>query len=306
MAVWIAIIWFVSSVHPVKRIFVTNDIDTRLKPGIGSVLIILTGILYGKTYLALIKQNILMAGKKPTSSSRQELNTTKVNALTDKEICVLIECKNECAENENERAQLPNGRAQSLSDQSRVESAQSEDERDDESQHQRALGDVERAQRKNERAVGRHQRAQSQDERAEYQHHRAKSKDDRAKKQLNTQNGLTTNITHNPVTISKVISPQNPPSKTHKKLQSVNNAKEQSFLNTIIIITCIAVITVLLGTIGGQVHEMVKKESPKKWRIYKSVVFALYCVNFAVNPFVYCLRLNQYRKTFQMVYGCKR
>ena len=306
MAVWIAIIWFVSSVHPVKKIFVTNDIDTRVKPGIGSTLIILTGILYGKTYLAFRRQNKLMAGKKATLSSKQDWSTAKENALTDNEICVRIECKNERAENENERAQLPNGRAQSLSDQSWKESAQShdqraqsEDERDDESQYQRALCDDECAQRENKRA-------QSRDESAEYQHHRAKNQDDRAKKQLNIQNGLTANVALNPVTICNVILPQNPPSKTHKKLQSVNNAKEQSFLNTIIIIACIAVITVMLGTIGGQLHEMVDKDSPEKWRIYKSVVFTLYCLNFAVNPFIYYLRLKQYRKTFQMVYGCRR
>ena len=310
MAAWIAIIWFVSSVHPLKRIFVTNDIDTRVKPGIGSGLIILTGILYGKTYLALKRQNRSIAGKKAVFSLRQDGNSAKESALADKEICFRIECKNERAE--NERAQLPNGRVQSLSDQNREKSArrqdqraQSEKERDDESQYQRALGDNERAEKEDERAEKeccRDQRAQSQVERAEYQHYRAKNQDNRAKKQLNIQNELTTNS----VTICKVILPQNPSSKTHKKLQPVNNAREQNFLNTIIIIACIAVITVLLGTIGAQLHEMVHKELPETWRIYKSVVYTLYCLNFAVNPFVYCLRLKQYRKTFQIVYGCRR
>ena len=63
MVVWIATIWFLSSVHPVERIFVYNHKDVRIESGIGSVLITLTGILYAKTYFALRKQNKSMVGK---------------------------------------------------------------------------------------------------------------------------------------------------------------------------------------------------------------------------------------------------
>ena len=270
MAVWIAIIWFVSSLHAVKQIFVTSDNDSRIKPGIGSVLVILTGILYGKTYLALRRQNKSMAGKKAVFSSRQKGNASKKNVLTDlNEICARVEWKNYRAGMEDERPQLQNDPAQNMTDQSRDgrvasqdECAEIEDERD-KSLHQRAAGNDERAQRKNERVVS-------------------------------------------PATICDVHFLQNSSQKTRKKLQSANNAKEQKFLNTIIIVACVAVVTVLVGMIGGLFPKMFERGSPEIFRISRAFILTLYCLNFSVNPFIYCLRLKQYRKTFQIVYGCKR
>ena len=264
MAVWIAIIWFVSSVHAVKRIFVTSDNDGRIKPGIGSVLIILTGILYCKTYLALRRQNKSMAGKKAVFSSRQKGNASKKNVLTDlNEICARVEWKNyRAAGMEDERSQLQNDRAQKMIDQSRDERVDSQDERD-ESLHQRAAGNDERSQRKDERVVS-------------------------------------------PATICEVHFLQNSSQKTHKKLQSANNAKEQKFLNTIIIVACVAVVTVLVGMIGGLFPKMFERGSPEIFRISRAFILTLYCLNFSVNPFIYCLRLKQYRKTFQIVFNCKR
>ena len=270
MAVWIASIWFVSSVHSVKRIFVTSDNDGRIKPGIGSVLIILTGIVYVKTYLALRRQNKSMAGKKAVVSSRQKGKASKKNVLTDlNEICARAEWKNYRAGMKDERSQLQNDRAQKMTDQSRDGCVDSQDEcaeiedEHDKSLHQRAAGNDERAQRKDERVVS-------------------------------------------PATICEVHLLQNSSQKTHKKLQSANNAKEQKFLNTIIIVACVAVVTVLVGMIGALFPKMFERGSPEIFRISRAFTLTLYCLNFSVNPFIYCLRLKQYRKTFQVVYGCKR
>lgn len=277
MAVWIAIIWFVSSVHAVKRIFVTSDNDGRIKPGIGSVLIILTGILYGKTYLALRRQNKSMAGKKAVFSSRQKGNASKKNVLTDlNEICARVEWKNYRAGMEDERSQLQNDRAQNMTDQSRDGRVDSQDE----------CAGIE-----DERDKRLHQRAAGNDECAQNQYERAQRKDERVV---------------SPATICEVHFLQNSSQKTHKKLQSANNAKGQKFLNTIIIVACVAVVTVLVGMIGGLFPKMFERDSPEIFRISRAVILTLYCLNFSVNPFIYCLRLKQYRKTFQIVYGCKR
>ena len=75
MAVWIVIIWFLSCLHSVKRIFVKDRVDYLVKSGIGSMLIVLTGILYGGTYFTLRKQSRSMVGMKAKFSSMRNGNT---------------------------------------------------------------------------------------------------------------------------------------------------------------------------------------------------------------------------------------
>ena len=65
-------------------------------------------------------------------------------------------------------------------------------------------------------------------------------------------------------------------------------------MNTILIIAFIAVLTV------SQPTEITKTDT-----LLLLVVRAIFCLNFAVNPLVYCLRLKRYRETFKIVYGCK-
>jgi hypothetical protein len=65
MAIWIALIWFLSSVHPVKIIRIpANENDGNAIEGITSALVLFTALLYGKTYFALRKQARSMIGKK--------------------------------------------------------------------------------------------------------------------------------------------------------------------------------------------------------------------------------------------------
>ena len=75
MGVWIVIIWFLSCIHPLKMIFVPDKFDSMAKLGAGSVLIILTGLLYSRTYFTLRKQNRSMVGMKGKFSSMRNENT---------------------------------------------------------------------------------------------------------------------------------------------------------------------------------------------------------------------------------------
>ena len=74
--------------------------------------------------------------------------------------------------------------------------------------------------------------------------------------------------------------------------------KEKKFLSTVIIIAFVAVITIVPETIvflyRSHVHEF-----------FTVLAKVIICLNFAVNPFIYCWRLERYRKTFKMVFGCK-
>ena len=151
-------IWFVSSVHSIKRIFVYNDNDIRVKPEIGSVLIILTGILYAKTYFALRKQNKSMVSKKATFPSTQSENTFSKSISTDSEICVRedgIEGRNKRADKHTQiqinRAESPSKRVQS-----RDVIAHDKDKLD-ESREQRVQSENERAQSQRERVQSEHQ-----------------------------------------------------------------------------------------------------------------------------------------------------
>ena len=50
MAIWIASVWFLSSVHPVKKMFITSDLDSLVPPTACFILIISTALLYCKTF----------------------------------------------------------------------------------------------------------------------------------------------------------------------------------------------------------------------------------------------------------------
>ncbi len=452
MAVWIAFVWLLSSIHPIVKITISDGSDHLIKAGVGLGLIILTGILYGKIYFKLRKQAKAMFGKKARYSSRQIEYSSDNRILKDGEICICnpgcIEKQNsytktesiceqdgciltqddraqnqyegaraqnqnervqnqnerglnhdERAQNHDQRAQYQNERAQNHDEhalnqnehaQNQNKRAQNHDARAQnqnqraqnhhehaQNQNERALNHDERAQNQNERAQNhdehalnqneyaqnqneraqnhdaraqnqnqraqnhdehaqnQNERAQNHDERAQNQNERAQNHDERAQHhderaqtliecvqyenqkkrvQYQNQNGHTENqndIDNSTMDVSHIssmperISSQSLSSKSLKNSQAINNAKEQKFLNTIIIIVCIAVITVAPGTIYSQFWATAVAElNPETNRILAAVIFSTVSLNFAVNPFVYVLRLKRYRKTFKMVYGC--
>ena len=297
MAIWIALIWFLSSVHPVKIIRIpANENDGNAKEGIASALVLFTALLYGKTYFALRKQAKSMIGTKTTVCSKQSRYAPNKSILMESKTCV---------ESENrERAQNLDNRVQNG-----IERDQSLDERAKNKNH-RAQNQHERAEIENLRAESQSECDQSLDKRAENQNHRAEKQNDRAQNpydRAGIENERAKSHNQRAQNKNERVGSENErarrqdlsSNKTQKNSQIINNTKEQKFLNTIIIITCIAVVTVLPGVIysllsGRGINMMIFV-----------VISAIYCLNFAANPFVYCLRLKRYRKTFKIVYGCK-
>ena len=222
-----------------------------------------------------------------------------------------MEDDNEYAQNANIRAQNQAIRAQTHSIRTQLPikdlSAQNWSERA-EGEHQSAQCEDERAQNKHKRAESNGKCVQDKDKHAQDdENERVQSQNKRidcTEIQLDIREKLTANTSHICSTDHKNTSLQNPPCQTHKKPLSVDNAKEERFLNTIIIIALIAVFTVLAGTIYAQIHRIIIL-SPELNKILKPVLLSIYCLNFTANPFVYCLRLKQYRKTFKIVYCCR-
>jgi cation transport ATPase len=201
----------------------------------------------------------------------QNLDNRVQNGIErDQSLDERAENKNHRAQNQHERAEIENLRAESQNerDQSLDKRAENQNHRA-EKQNDRAQNPYDRAGIENERAKNHNQRAQNKDERVESQNERAQRED------------LSSN-------------------KTPKNSQVMSNTKEQKFLNTIIIIACIAVVTLMPGAIYSLLSEGTERNM-----MILVVISAIYCLNFAANPFVYCLRLKRYRKTFKIVYGCK-
>jgi FtsZ-interacting cell division protein ZipA len=261
------------------------------------VLIILTGVLYSKTYLALKKQNRSMVGMKNRLPSRQREYTSYKSIVTGNLGCIDIENNNERARSQNDRAQIRIERAEIQKSR-----AQNQNERTP-NQIERAPNQNERAPNQNERAQNQNEHAQSQDERAQSQFERAQSQDDGAQSQVEHAQ----NRNDRAQSQGERRQSQNERAQSHNKNSHlVHNAKEQKFLTTIIIIALIAVLTALPGTIFFQVISVSDSAGSTETKRIVTVVFiGIFCLNFAVNPLVYCLRLKRYRETFKIVYGCK-
>ena len=327
MAIWIAFIWFLSSIHPVKKVLMPSKTDNTVKSGICLFFIILTALLYGKTYFALKKQAKSMAGKKVTFPSRQGEHTSKKNNSMEKETTVTnTECfetqisfteiesfvqsrettqrqtiiraqiQNGCTQNQNKRARNPSECAANEAERVENNDGLVENECEDEC-----------AQYQNEHVESRNDPWQNHNEPGENEDKRVRSQNELAQGQ-NYHNG-----THNkpPINMNRTVSKheeirsQNFSTDSQKNSAVAKNAKEQKFLNTIIIIAFIAVVTTLPGLIIDQLWKMVEEKNLGSEKILSAVFLPIFCFNFAVNPFVYFLRLRRYRKTMKMVYGCK-
>ena len=89
--------------------------------------------------------------------------------------------------------------------------------------------------------------------------------------------------------------------------QQARAIKEKRFLKTIILVACIALACLAPALIFY--HLTVLQDSPidgVAFRILTGIFAGIYYINFAVNPLVYVLRLPNYRKTFYLLYCCKR
>ena len=198
MAIWIALIWFLSSVHLVKSIVIPKENDVTAIRGIVLAFVLFTALLYGKTYFALRKQARSMIGKKTTFSSKQSQYAPNKSISIESETCVENENReraqnqdnrvqngieraqslDERAENQYERAEIGNERAKSPSerDQSLDERAKNQNHLAGK-QNDRSQNQYERAEIENERAESRNQRAQNKNDRVESQNERARRED---------------------------------------------------------------------------------------------------------------------------------
>ena len=93
---------------------------------------------------------------------------------------------------------------------------------------------------------------------------------------------------------------------TECRAQEIRTLKEKRFLNTIILIACVALSCVVPHMIFSVSTNLLNfpKDKLTSELIQATTVFIFY-VNFAVNPLIYILRLPNYRKTFYLLY-CRR
>ena len=103
---------------------------------------------------------------------------------------------------------------------------------------------------------------------------------------------------------SKNIALQN---SSESRTQEIRILKEKRFLKTIIIIACIAFICTVpffvLYLLSNSLSFIV--DDSITFKIFFSVCNLIFHINFAVNPFIYILRLPNYRKAFFLLY-CRR
>ena len=83
--------------------------------------------------------------------------------------------------------------------------------------------------------------------------------------------------------------------------RSRNRALQEQFLKTIIIVAFIQILTMVPLSIFTLVHGWSKSFSS----VLKLVVYPMYVLNFAINPFLYIWRLRNYRQTFRLVFCTK-
>ncbi|XP_028397223.1 lysophosphatidic acid receptor 4-like [Dendronephthya gigantea] len=83
--------------------------------------------------------------------------------------------------------------------------------------------------------------------------------------------------------------------------------KEKQFLRTIILIACIQIACVVPKTIMFNEYIFETLFTHGRFALIWSRIFAvLFDVNFSVNPLVYVWRLPNYRRTFYLLYCCRR
>ena len=88
------------------------------------------------------------------------------------------------------------------------------------------------------------------------------------------------------------------------RAQEIRILKEKRFLKTIIVIACLAFACTLPFLVRYLIYSYLDHLQAKaiSFKIYITIMY----INFAVNPFIYILRLPNYRKTFYLIYWRRR
>ena len=85
--------------------------------------------------------------------------------------------------------------------------------------------------------------------------------------------------------------------------QSQNRVLQEAFLKTIMIVTLVQISTLFPACIDG-IHDgwSVARGDLDDLKYEDLIFFAMYCLNFSINPFLYLWRLKNYRQTFRLVF----
>ena len=94
---------------------------------------------------------------------------------------------------------------------------------------------------------------------------------------------------------------------SESRAQEIRILKEKKFLNTIILIACVAFLCIVPFMVFSRINS-----NPSNLRgnilviqIFTKIFLFFFNANFAVNPIIYVIRLPNYRKTFYLLY-CRR
>ena len=102
---------------------------------------------------------------------------------------------------------------------------------------------------------------------------------------------------------SKSIALQN---STENRAQEIRIQKDKQFLRTIILIACIALVCIVPPMVYLMLYQSLRISGNNLLhKIISHLFFIALYTNFAINPLIYIARLQNYRKTFYLIY-CKR
>lgn len=91
------------------------------------------------------------------------------------------------------------------------------------------------------------------------------------------------------------------------RAQKLRILNEKRFLETIIIVGCIYLVTILPNSIYTQIILFRShKDEEESGGNLDRILFFIWIVNFVVNPIIYLWRLPKYRKTFRIIFCCRK
>ena len=89
---------------------------------------------------------------------------------------------------------------------------------------------------------------------------------------------------------------------SESRAQEIRILKEKKFLNTIILIACVAFLCIVPSMVFFQISGSLTWWNDILVKIFMEIFRFLFYTNFAVNPIIYVIRLPNYRKTFYLLY----
>ncbi len=89
---------------------------------------------------------------------------------------------------------------------------------------------------------------------------------------------------------------------SESRAQEIRILKEKKFLNTIILIACVAFLCIVPSMVFFQIYDSLTWWNDILVKIFMEIFRFLFYTNFAVNPIIYVIRLPNYRKTFYLLY----